>query len=106
MTAKLIDGTAIGADVRREVTEEVAALKAQSGLVPNLAVVLVGDNPGSQSYVSSRARPAGKPAWDSVTHRLPATATQAEVENLVRVAERRPAGQRHPGAVATSQRIG
>ena len=56
MTAKLIDGAAIGADVRREVTEQVTALKAQGGMVPNLSVVLVGDDPGSQSYVSSKGK--------------------------------------------------
>jgi methylenetetrahydrofolate dehydrogenase (NADP+)/methenyltetrahydrofolate cyclohydrolase len=83
MTAKLIDGTAIGADVRREVTEEVAALKAQCGMVPNLSVVLVGEDPGSQSYVSSKGKASREAGMDSVTHRLPATASQAEVENLV-----------------------
>jgi methylenetetrahydrofolate dehydrogenase (NADP+) / methenyltetrahydrofolate cyclohydrolase len=83
MTAKLIDGTAISAGVRREVTEEVAALKAQCGLVPNLSVVLVGDDPGSQSYVSSKGKACREAGMDSVTHRLPATAGQAEVQDLV-----------------------
>ena len=83
MTANLIDGTAIGADVRREVTEQVAALKAQGGIVPNLSVVLVGDDPGSQSYVSSKGKACTQAGMDSVTHRLLATASQAEVEDLV-----------------------
>jgi methylenetetrahydrofolate dehydrogenase (NADP+) / methenyltetrahydrofolate cyclohydrolase len=83
MTAKLIDGAAIGADVRREVTEQVTALKAQGGTVPNLSVVLVGDDPGSQSYVSSKGKACIQAGMDSATHRLPATASQAEVEDLV-----------------------
>jgi 5,10-methylene-tetrahydrofolate dehydrogenase/methenyl tetrahydrofolate cyclohydrolase len=83
MTAKMIDGTGIAADVRRQVTEEVAALKTRSGMVPNLSVVLVGDDPGSQSYVSSKGKASREAGMDSVTHRLPATAAQKEVEDLV-----------------------
>ena len=51
--------------------------------MPNLAVVLVGDNPGSQTYVSSKGKACEEAGMGSITHRLPATATQAEVEELV-----------------------
>ena len=63
MTAKLIDGKTIAANVRQEVAEEVAALKAQTGKVPTLAVVLVGENPASQTYVRSKGKACARPAW-------------------------------------------
>jgi methylenetetrahydrofolate dehydrogenase (NADP+) / methenyltetrahydrofolate cyclohydrolase len=84
MTANLIDGKATAADVRRQVTEEVAALKRQTGMTPALAVVLVGDNPASQSYVRSKGKACEEAGMGSITCKLPATATQAEVEDLVR----------------------
>jgi 5,10-methylene-tetrahydrofolate dehydrogenase/methenyl tetrahydrofolate cyclohydrolase len=84
MTATIIDGKSIAADVRREVAEETARLKALTGQVPTLAAVLVGENPASQTYVNSKGKACLEAGMGSVTHRLPATASQAEVENLVR----------------------
>lgn len=84
MTAKLIDGKIIAEAVRREAAEETAKLRAQTGQTPTLAVVLVGDNPASQSYVTSKGKACEEAGMGSITHRLPATATQAEVEDLVR----------------------
>jgi len=91
MTAKLVDGKIIAEAVRREATEETAALKAKTGQVPTLAVVLVGDNPASQSYVSSKGKACEEAGMGSITHRLPATATQEEVEGLVRLLNADPA---------------
>jgi 5,10-methylene-tetrahydrofolate dehydrogenase/methenyl tetrahydrofolate cyclohydrolase len=84
VTAKVIDGKAIAADVRREVAEETARLKELTGQAPTLAAVLVGDNPASQAYVGSKGKACLEAGMGSITHRLPATATQAEVEGLVR----------------------
>jgi 5,10-methylene-tetrahydrofolate dehydrogenase/methenyl tetrahydrofolate cyclohydrolase len=84
MSATLIDGKAIAAAVRQEVADEVAAIKAQTGVVPTLAVVLVGENPASQTYVSSKGKACIEAGMGSITKRLPATATQQEVEELVR----------------------
>ena len=84
MTAKIIDGKAIAADVRREVADETARLKEATGQVPTLAAVLVGEDPASQTYVRSKGKACEEAGMGSVTHRLPATATQAEVEALVR----------------------
>lgn len=83
MTAKLIDGQAIAAAVRQEVAEEVAALKARTGMVPTLAAVLVGENPASQSYVRSKGKACEEAGMGSITHRLPETTPQAELEKLV-----------------------
>lgn len=84
MPAQLIDGKAIAAAVRQEVADEVAALKAQTGTVPTLAVVLVGDNPASQTYVGSKGKACIEAGMGSITHRLAATVSQQEVEDLVR----------------------
>ena len=84
MPAKLIDGKVIAEAVRREAAEETARLKALTGQVPTLAAVLVGDNPASQSYVTSKGKACEEAGMGSITHRLPATASQAEVEELVR----------------------
>ena len=84
MTAKLIDGKVVAEAVRREAAAETAKLKAQTGQVPTLAAVLVGDNPASQSYVASKGKACEEAGMGSLTYRLPATSTQAEVEDLVR----------------------
>jgi methylenetetrahydrofolate dehydrogenase (NADP+) / methenyltetrahydrofolate cyclohydrolase len=84
MPAKLIDGKAIAEAVRREAAEETASLKAKTGQAPALAVVLVGDDPASQSYVGSKGKACEEAGMGSITHRLPATSTQEEVEGLVR----------------------
>lgn len=82
MGATIIDGKAIAARVRERTSAEVAALKGR-GLVPGLAVVLVGEDPASEVYVSSKEKTAKELGMHSVQHRLPATASQAEVEALV-----------------------
>ena len=84
MTAKIIDGKVISEAVRQEAADEVAVLKQQYGTVPTLAAVLVGENPASQSYVSSKGKACEAAGMGSVTHRLPETATQRDVEDLVR----------------------
>ena len=77
MSAKLIDGKAIAEAVRQEAAAEVAKLQAQTGQVPTLAAVLVGENPASQTYVSSKGKACLEAGMGSITHKLPAEATQA-----------------------------
>ncbi len=84
MTANIIDGTAIAASMQAELTVEVAELKAQHGLVPGLATVLVGENPASQSYVKMKRKRCAEVGIYSVGHELPVSATQEQVETLVR----------------------
>jgi methylenetetrahydrofolate dehydrogenase (NADP+) / methenyltetrahydrofolate cyclohydrolase len=91
MTAKIIDGKVMAEAVRQEATDEVAALKQQYGSVPTLAVVLVGENPASQSYVSSKGKACEAAGMGSITHRLPDTTTQQELEDLVRALNADPA---------------
>src|SRR6185312_9336605 len=84
MTAQIIDGKVLSEVVRTRVAAEVAALKRDRGLTPGLAVVLVGDDPASQIYVNSKEAQSRAAGMHSVTHRLPAETSEAEVIALVR----------------------
>lgn len=83
MSAQIIDGKEIANKVREEVRAAVAAMQAQHDYVPGLATVLVGDDPASTTYVSSKQRTCEILGIRSIGHKLPADASQAEVEKLV-----------------------
>ena len=83
MTADLIDGKATAAALRARIATQVAAMKADHGVTPGLAVVLVGDDPASAVYVRSKGRAveeAGMAGWQ---HRLAADASQDELLALI-----------------------
>ncbi|MGK2965296.1 MAG: bifunctional 5,10-methylenetetrahydrofolate dehydrogenase/5,10-methenyltetrahydrofolate cyclohydrolase [Tepidiformaceae bacterium] len=82
MTAQIIDGTAIAAQIRSEVAAEVAELVA-AGVKPGLAAILVGDDPASVSYVSSKAQDCAEVGIFSETFHLPAETTEADLLALV-----------------------
>jgi len=84
MTAKIIDGKAIAAEIRKEVAKGVEALIAAGGPRPGLATVLVGQDPASQTYVRMKRKACEEVGIESCGHELPATASQEEVESLVR----------------------
>jgi len=84
VTAKIIDGRAAAEALQAEVAEGVARLRAEHGLVPGLAVVLVGEDPASQIYVRSKGEQSLAVGMHSITERLPAGAKQVEVIALVR----------------------
>jgi methylenetetrahydrofolate dehydrogenase (NADP+) / methenyltetrahydrofolate cyclohydrolase len=82
MTAKIIDGKSIAAEVRREVAADATDL-GEKGIVPGLATVLVGDDPASKVYVSSKRKAcaeAGIKTWD---HDLPASVSQQTLLDLL-----------------------
>jgi len=79
MVAEPIDGKAVAAGLRAVIGEAVASLPA----APALAVVLVGDDPASEVYVRSKVRLTEEAGMRSIHHRLPATASQDEVETLI-----------------------
>ena len=83
MTARIIDGKAIAAELRAKVAAEVRRLSAQHGLTPGLAVVLAGNNPASESYVGSKAKVTVDSGMRPFDYRLPATVSQAELVALV-----------------------
>jgi methylenetetrahydrofolate dehydrogenase (NADP+)/methenyltetrahydrofolate cyclohydrolase len=78
MTARIIDGVAIGQDIRTEIAEEVARLTAR-GIVPGLAVVLVGEDPASEVYVKMKGRRCEEAGMRSATIRLPDDTPEAEL---------------------------
>ncbi len=82
MSAKIIDGKQIAAEVREELTVKVSALKEQ-GIIPGLGVILVGADPASQSYVTAKERACEKIGIYSDDNRLPAETTQEELLALV-----------------------
>ncbi len=84
MTATLIDGTAIAARIRGQIAEDVKKLEAEHGIRPGLATVLVGEDPASQTYVRMKHKACEEAGIISFGHELPATATQEEVEGLVK----------------------
>jgi methylenetetrahydrofolate dehydrogenase (NADP+)/methenyltetrahydrofolate cyclohydrolase len=82
MSATIIDGTAIGKQIREELKAEVAQLK-QRGVVPGLTVVLVGEDPASQVYVRMKGKAADELGMKSDTIRLPATTPEADLLALL-----------------------
>ncbi len=83
MVAQRIDGKAYAAGLRARIAGQVAALKAEHGITPGLAVVLVGEDPASQVYVASKGRQTVEAGMNSYEHRLPADAGQAELLALI-----------------------
>ncbi len=82
VTATILDGRAAAAAVKADLRERVAVLAAR-GVVPGLGTVLVGDDPGSRSYVAGKHRDCAQVGIASIARELPETATQAEVEAVV-----------------------
>ena len=83
MTAAIIDGKAFADGLRARVGAAAAELRAAHGVVPGLAVVLVGADPASQVYVRSKSRAAEQAGLAHFDHHLPASTPQAELEALV-----------------------
>ncbi|MGI6097982.1 MAG: bifunctional methylenetetrahydrofolate dehydrogenase/methenyltetrahydrofolate cyclohydrolase FolD [Dethiobacteria bacterium] len=83
MSAQLLRGMDVAQKIRGQIKEEMESLKQKTGKVPGLAVVLVGENPASQTYVKHKERTSKKLGFYSEVHRLPAKTTQAELLHLV-----------------------
>lgn len=83
VTATKIDGRRVAAALKEQLVERVAALRAQ-GCRPGLGTILVGDDPGSHSYVAGKHRDCADVGIASIRVELPATATQDEIEAAVR----------------------
>jgi methylenetetrahydrofolate dehydrogenase (NADP+)/methenyltetrahydrofolate cyclohydrolase len=83
MSARIIDGKAHAEALRGKIAAAVRQLVQAHGLVPGLAVVLVGENPASQVYVRNKARMTAEAGMYLVEHRLPETASEAELLALL-----------------------
>jgi methylenetetrahydrofolate dehydrogenase (NADP+) / methenyltetrahydrofolate cyclohydrolase len=89
-TARILDGKAAAATIKAELTERVAALAAR-GVVPGLGTVLVGDDPGSATYVAMKHRDCAEVGITSLRVDLPADATQEQVDAAVIALNENPA---------------
>ena len=83
MSATIVDGRAIAADITAKVGEAARRLKAQRGVVPGLAVVLIGEDPASQAYVASKGKKSDELGFRSVQHTLAADTGESELLQLI-----------------------
>src|SRR5581483_4697935 len=83
MTATIIDGRRIAAELRARVAGEVARVKREHQLTPGLAVVLVGSDPASEVYVRSKHKQTQEAGMASFEHKLPADVAQADLLALI-----------------------
>ena len=84
MTAIVIDGKAIAAELRKEVAKGVEQLVATGTAPPGLATVLVGENPASQTYVRMKRKACAEVGIESFGYELPADTSQEDVEKVVK----------------------
>jgi methylenetetrahydrofolate dehydrogenase (NADP+)/methenyltetrahydrofolate cyclohydrolase len=83
MTARIIDGKTIAADLRGKVADALHRLRRDRGVVPGIAVVLVGDNPASQVYVRNKSKAVAESGMRAFDCKLPATTAEAELLDLI-----------------------
>jgi methylenetetrahydrofolate dehydrogenase (NADP+)/methenyltetrahydrofolate cyclohydrolase len=99
MTAQILDGKKVAADVRASIGAEIERLKGR-GVTPGLAVVLVGEDPASQVYVRSKEKACQAVGMNSFLHRLPAATEQDRLLELIKQLNAAPAGPRYSGTIA------
>ena len=81
---QIVDGKKLAANMRAEIAERTAKLKAERGVTPGLAVILVGENPASVSYVTAKEKACAEAGMYSREIRLPATVAEEELLNEIR----------------------
>ncbi|HHY47247.1 MAG TPA: bifunctional methylenetetrahydrofolate dehydrogenase/methenyltetrahydrofolate cyclohydrolase FolD [Firmicutes bacterium] len=84
MSATIIDGKAVARDIQLQLAEDVRSLARDRGVVPGLAVILVGDDPASRVYVNNKRRMCEKLGMYSEEHLLPAATPREEITNLIK----------------------
>jgi methylenetetrahydrofolate dehydrogenase (NADP+)/methenyltetrahydrofolate cyclohydrolase len=99
VAARLLDGTAVAQAIRQELSAGVAAFTARLGRPPGIALVLVGDDPASHLYVTSKMKSAGESGLRADIERLPATAS---LESLLAVVDRLNRSDVHDGILVQS----
>jgi methylenetetrahydrofolate dehydrogenase (NADP+)/methenyltetrahydrofolate cyclohydrolase len=82
--ASIIDGNKIAQDIRNEVRQSAIALKEQKGIVPGLAVVLVGEDPASKVYVGRKSKACAEVGFLSREYKLPADTSEEKLLSIVR----------------------
>jgi len=80
---QIIDGKRLALELREQIAKEVAELKQTKNITPGLAVVLVGDDPASHAYVKMKAKACKEAGIYSITHEMPSTISQSEIEETI-----------------------
>ena len=83
MSARIIDGKTIAADLRGRIADAVHRLRRDRGIVPGIAVVLVGDNPASEVYVRTKSKAVAEAGMKALDHKLPASTSEPELITLI-----------------------
>ena len=83
MSAKLIKGKEIAAQIRQEISQQVEALKAEKGIIPGLVTILVGADPASESYVRAKQKTSHDLGFHSIQENRPADIAEVELLQLV-----------------------
>jgi len=83
MTAKILSGKDIAKEIRAELKTEIEEMKEKHGMTPGLAVALVGEDPASQVYVSSKVKTCGKLGVNSIEKRLPEDTSEADLLAII-----------------------
>jgi len=83
MSTHIIDGKTIGADLRGKIADAVHRLRRDRGVVPGIAVVLVGENPASEVYVRTKSKAVAEAGMRAFDHKLPANTSEADLLSLI-----------------------
>ena len=87
---QLIDGTSLSKKIQNHVKTEVESLKKERGIVPGLAVVIVGDDPASHAYVGMKEKACKNVNFYSIAHKMPETITQDEIIEIITMMNNNP----------------
>jgi methylenetetrahydrofolate dehydrogenase (NADP+)/methenyltetrahydrofolate cyclohydrolase len=87
---QIIDGKQLAREIRDEIAREVEELKASRDITPGLAVVLVGDDPASHAYVKMKAKACKEAGIYSITHEMPESISQSEIEETIVMMNKNP----------------
>ena len=87
---QILDGKALAKKIEENVTNEVAKLKTQTDRTPGLAVILVGQDPASQAYVSMKKKACDRVGFYSVSHEMPEDISQDAIENTIKMMNQNP----------------
>ncbi len=87
---QILDGKALSQKITQKVKEETQELKERHGIIPGLAVILVGDDPASHTYVKMKESACEKVGFYSIVHKMPASINQEEIEETIRMMNNNP----------------
>ena len=87
---ELLDGKALSKKIEQRVTTQVEELKKETGSVPGLAVILVGNDPASSAYVNMKKKACDRVGFYSVTHEMPENISQETIENTITMMNQNP----------------